>query len=98
MSTLSPEAAMLKYEYNRKYQDRYWEKKAASKSVETTPLSKCDPNETPTINRLDYIGQDEKYIKGLEIANKCMRSENRRLIKLLHNYQTMIAQSNIAML
>ena len=32
MSTkLSPEAARAKYEYNKKYQQRYWEKKAASK-------------------------------------------------------------------
>lgn len=91
MSTLSPEAARLKYEYNK---CRYWEKKAASK---TTTLPQVEADETTTISRLDCKG-DEEYIKALEAANKTMRSENRRLIKLLHNYQTMIAQSNIAIL
>ena len=46
MSTkLSPEAARAKYEYNKKYQQRYWEKKAASKraaaqqQIQTEPVS-----------------------------------------------------------
>ena len=42
------------------------------------------------INRDAYIGKDEKYIKALENSNKVMRSENRRLINLLRQYQKII--------
>lgn len=94
MSTLSPQAAKLKYEYNKKYQDRYWEKKAATR---TNQLPTIEANETTTVNRLD-CKSDEKYIKALETANKSMRSENRRLINLLHQYQTVIKQSNAVIL
>ena len=42
------------------------------------------------INRDDYIGEDEKYIKALENSNRIMGSENRRLINLLMQYQKII--------
>lgn len=42
------------------------------------------------INRDAYIGKDEKYIKALENSNKVMRSENRRLVNLLRQYQKII--------
>lgn len=42
------------------------------------------------INRKEYIGKDEKYIKALEDSNKVLNSENRRLINLLTQYQKII--------
>lgn len=42
------------------------------------------------INRDGYIGKDEKYIKALEDSNRIMKSENRRLINLLSQYQKII--------
>lgn len=42
------------------------------------------------INREEYIGKDEKYIKALENSNKVLNSENRRLVKLLMKYQEII--------
>lgn len=47
------------------------------------PISCC-------INRKDYVGKDEEYINALEDSNKVMSSENRRLIKLLRQYQDII--------
>ena len=44
MSTkLSPEAARAKYEYNKKYQQRYWEKKAASKRAAAQQQIQTEP-------------------------------------------------------
>ena len=42
------------------------------------------------INRDEYIGKDEIYIKALENSNRIMGSENRRLINLLTQYQKII--------
>lgn len=36
---------------------------------------------------------DEKYIKALELANKCLSRENKRLIQLLRKHQNLIRQS-----
>lgn len=42
------------------------------------------------INRSDYEGRDESYIKAIENSNKSMRAENRRLTRLLREYQAII--------
>lgn len=89
MGKLSPEAARAKYEYNKKYQQRYWEKKAAEKQ---SPSQLSDGPVSVSRSGMN----DERYISALEKSNKTLNNENRRLVKLLHNYQTMIAQSTIA--
>ena len=86
MSTkLSPEAARAKYEYNKKYQQRYWEKKAASKRAAAQ-------------QQIRNGRADQRYSPALEASNKTLNSENRRLVRLLHNYQKIIAQSTVAAL
>lgn len=89
MSTkLSSEAARAKYEYNKKYQQRYWEKKAAGK--QNTLQQQIQTEEVSVArNGMD----DQRYITALETSNKTLNSENRRLVRLLHNYQKIIAQS-----
>lgn len=86
---LSPGAARAKYEYNKKYQDRYWERKAAKQSQQ-----KADNG--VSVSRSDI--SDSRYIKALERSNRTLNSENRRLAKMLHNYQTVIGQSKLAVL
>ena len=50
MSTkLSPEAARAKYEYNKKYQQRYWEKKAASKRAAAQQQIQTEPVSVPAM-------------------------------------------------
>jgi hypothetical protein len=94
MSTkLSPEAARAKYEYNKKYQQRYWEKKAAEKRNGSLHIIKTEPISVSR-NGMD----DQRYIKALEASNKTLNSENRRLVRLLHNYQAIISQSMVAAL
>ena len=91
MSTkLSPEAARAKYEYNKKYQQRYWEKKAASKRAAAQQQIQTEPVSVSR-NGMD----DQRYITALEASNKTLNSENRRLVRLLHNYQKIIAQSRL---
>lgn len=89
MTQLSREAARAKYLYNKKYQDRYWKKKAAEKGK----ISQA-PEERVSVSRIGKT--DERYISELEQSNKTLNRENRRLVKLLHGYQTMIAQSAAA--
>lgn len=86
MGKLSPEAARAKYEYNKKYQNRYWEKKAAENQTE-------QDEETVSVSRNGR--SDKRYISALEDSNKVLNSENRRLVRLLHNYQTIINQSTV---
>lgn len=133
---MSTAASKAKYQYNKKYQETYWERRArregfvdddeqqhdtpksevkvenpkrkkaevktdikAKKTIEalehierlkedlTSPIEevkKC------CINRFDYIGKDEMYIKALEDSNRVMNSENKRLINLLMKYQYII--------
>ena len=88
-----PEAARAKYEYNKKYQQRYWEKKAASKRAAAQQQIQTEPVSVSR-NGMD----DQRYITALEASNKTLNSENRRLVRLLHNYQKIIAQSTVAAL
>ena len=95
MSTkLSAEAARLKYEYNKKYQQRYWEKKAAERRADSQPSE-----DTETITITISVPRNgltiEQYIERLEESNKTLNSENRRLVKLLQKYQEMMLQSMI---
>ena len=87
------EAARAKYEYNKKYQQRYWEKKAASKRAAAQQQIQTEPVSVSR-NGMD----DQRYITALEASNKTLNSENRRLVRLLHNYQKIIAQSTVAAL
>lgn len=89
MKKLSTEAAKAKYQYNKKYVDGYWEKKGAAQKEQ------ADDNPV-SVSRSDKT--DERYIKALETSNKTLNSENRRLIRLLHNYQSIINQSAVAAL
>ena len=86
-------AARAKYEYNKKYQQRYWEKKAASKRAAAQQQIQTEPVSVSR-NGMD----DQRYITALEASNKTLNSENRRLVRLLHNYQKIIAQSTVAAL
>lgn len=89
MSTkLSAEAARLKYEYNKKYQQRYWEKKAAERRVN---IQESTDEDTITITiSVPRKGLTvEQYIERLETSNKTLNNENRRLVKLLQNYYGM---------
>lgn len=90
MGKLSPEAARAKYEYNKKYRQRYGKKKATEKQIDSQPQQ---PDNTVSVSRTGMT--DERYISALEQSNKTLNSENRRLVRLLHNYQTMIAQSTV---
>lgn len=92
---LSPEAAHEKYLYSKKYQDAYWEKKAAMRKgkVEVTVsiTEELLPElETVTVTVQRNGHSDERYIKALEQANRTLNSENRRLIRLLTKYQDII--------
>ena len=92
---LSHEAAHEKYLYNKKYQDGYWERKAAKRKgkVEVTVsiTEALLPNlETVTVTVQRNGHTDERYIKALEQANRTLNSENRRLIRLLQKYQEII--------
>lgn len=92
---LSPEAAHEKYLYNKKYQDGYWERKAAKRKgkvvVTVSITEELLPNlETVTVTVQRNGHTDERYIKALEQANRTLNSENRRLIRLLQKYQEII--------
>lgn len=92
---LSPEAAHEKYLYNKKYQDGYWERKAAKRNgnveVKVSISEDLLPElETVTVTVSRNGHSDERYIKALEQANRTLNSENRRLIRLLSKYQEII--------
>lgn len=95
----SKEANKIKYRYNKKYVDAYWERKAAANHIQINndaggtvninySVSKDD--DCICINRLDYKGQDERYIKALETSNRCLASENRRLSNMMYKYRRAI--------
>ena len=98
MSKLSSQTQRAKYQYNKKYQDRYWEKKGAqlaanssSISVEVSITDKLLPDlDSVPITVAREKLTDDKYIRALETANKTLSSENRRLIRLLIKYQDII--------
>lgn len=115
MSTMNLSAAARheKYLYNKKYQERYWERRAAKrqktskltvreKSTDTlTHQNKIsveiniDDELKPEIGEVEVsvrrTGQTpERYTQELERANRTLASENRRLIKLLTQYQEII--------
>jgi hypothetical protein len=86
---LSPEAAHAKYEYNKKYQDRYWERKAAQQKQQ-------EPDGNVSVSR--HTRNEAQYINALETSNMVLNKENRRLVKMISNYQTIISQSAMAAL
>lgn len=98
---LSPEAAHAKYLYNKKYQDKYWEKKAARASVqengETVRVEVSIDDKVLKEGKTIEVSvsrnghSDDRYIRDLERANKTLNSENRRLTKLLMHYQEIIS-------
>lgn len=94
MSGLTKEAARLKYQYNKKYQDAYWNRKAEKlkeekrkeellefEEVEAAIQQAQKTEERVSVSRNGM--NDQQYIAALETSNKCLSSENRRLIKLL---------------
>ncbi len=115
MSTMNLSAAARheKYLYDKKYQERYWERRAAKrqktskltvreKSTDTLTHQKkisveinIDDELKPEIGEVEVsvrrTGQTpERYTQELERANRTLASENRRLIKLLTQYQEII--------
>lgn len=102
----SKEANKAKYQYNKKYVEAYWERRAQRENgqVETVKrreksvtLSTDDKYFFPELAKMDVETSvkregrsDAKYIKALEDANRMYRSENKRLIKLLTKYQEVI--------
>lgn len=115
MSTMNLSAAARheKYLYDKKYQERYWERRAAKrqktskltvreKSTDTLTHQKkisveinIDDELKPEIGEVEVsvrrTGQTpERYTQELERANRTLALENRRLIKLLTQYQEII--------
>lgn len=95
---LSPEAAHAKYLYNKKYQDRYWEKKAEKTStdkvrveVSITEEASCEQSDTIEVSVSRKGRSDERYIRDLERSNRTLNAENRRLTKRLLHYEEIIA-------
>lgn len=99
---LSKEANKLKYQYNRKYVERYWEKKAQQANGETVTTKRGTKKVSVSTDLLPDVemedisilrsnsSSDEKYIKSLEDANRTYRKENKRLVQLLKTYQEII--------
>lgn len=91
----SKEANKAKYQYNKKYMEAYWERRAQREKSVT--LSTNDKDFFPELAKMDVETSvkregrsDAKYIKALEDANRMYRSENKRLIRLLTKYQEVI--------
>lgn len=89
------EANKAKYQYNKKYVEAYWERRARREKSVT--LSTDDKDFFPELAKMDVETSvkregrsDAKYIKALEDANRMYRSENKRLIRLLTKYQEVI--------
>lgn len=104
----SKEANKLKYQYNKKYVEAYWERKAQQQSGETTTdksrktvrqttISCFDDGLLPEMADVEITVcrngmSDERYIKALELANKRLGGENSRLIRLMLKYKNLIRQ------
>ena len=103
-SKLSPEAARAKYQYNKKYQQAYWERRAAKEKAQAELNAQATQLEDAATATLDTVSvcrrdmTDERYIKALETSNKTLNSENRRLVRLVTRYQQIIGQSKLATL
>lgn len=105
----SKEANKAKYQYNKKYVESYWERKAQNQNgTPTTTTRRTVKTPILTIFEKDFpipeLGEedmtvcrngksDEKYIVALETANKRLSSENKRLIRLMQKHQNLIRQS-----
>lgn len=95
-SKLSPEAAHEKYLYLKKYQDSYWERRAAKRKAEqsgqtiSVEISIDDTSESVDVSVRRSGKTQEQYIRDLEKSNRTLSSENRRLVKLLAQYQEII--------
>lgn len=103
MSTkLSPEAARAKYQYNKKYQQAYWERRAAKeKAIAEQEATKLEDAAAATLDTVSVPRRgmtDQRYIAALETSNKTLNSENRRLVRLVTRYQQIIGQSKLATL
>lgn len=72
----SKEANKLKYQYNKKYMDAYWERKAAKINIEQggCKVSITLPKAT------DFVEKD-KYISALEETNQLLKNELDRITK-----------------
>lgn len=104
----SKEANRLKYQYNKKYVEAYWERKAQQQNVKITTKKTHKTVRQTTINCFDDDlkpemadveitvcrngKSDERYIKALELANKQLNGENNRLIRLMIKYKNLIRQ------
>ena len=88
----SKEANRLKYQYNKKYVEAYWERKAqqqngetstkkSRKTVRQTTISCFDDDLQPEMADVEITvcrngKSDERYIKALELANKRFEVED----------------------
>ncbi len=101
----SKAANKAKYEYNKKYMEAYWERRAkgqtstetSKKSVRQTTVTFFDDEVTLDRTDVDITvsrqgKSDERYIKALELANKTLTSENKRLVRLMLKYKKLIRQ------
>lgn len=104
----SKEANRLKYQYNKKYVEAYWERKAQQQNGETatkktrktvrqTTISCFDDDLKPEMADIEITvcrngKSDERYIKALELANKRLNGENNRLIRLMIKYKNLFRQ------
>ena len=104
----SKEANRLKYQYNKKYVEAYWERKAqqqngetstkkSRKTVRQTTISCFDDDLKPEMADIEITvcrngKSDERYIKALELANKRLNGENNRLIRLMIKYKNLFRQ------
>ncbi len=98
----SKEANKLKYQYNKKYVEAYWERKAQKANGSTTETTKkkirqmtvtCideDDDEADVSERPVTVSRKgktlERYIKCLETANRTLSSENARLVRKVLEY------------
>lgn len=98
MSRLSPEAAHERYLYNKKYQTKYWERRASKNVSSKSKVSVEVEIPDKLISEIDEVEvsvkrsgrSQERYIKDLERSNRTLNAENRRLVKELSRYQEII--------
>lgn len=101
----SKEANKAKYQYNKKYMEAYWERKAqkqngttTGRTVKKTILSIFEKDYLPELESEEITvcrngKSDAKYIAALETANKRLSGENKRLIRMMQKHQNLIRQS-----
>ena len=105
----SKEANKLKYQYNKKYVEAYWERKAKKANGEVTMETskkkinetsiQCDDSEIDVEDRPVTVPRQnktlERYVKCLETANRTLSSENARLVRKVMEYQNMFKQISV---